>query len=67
MDSRLMQINEWGNFKGSAEIATAEIDGALTVRQKLVTYSTGKIRSGKLVDYRKCTSPTSPRTPMTIR
>ena len=57
MDSRLMQIAECGAFKGSAEIDIAEIhgafDGTLTVRQKLVIYSTGKvtgkIRYGKLV------------------
>lgn len=57
MDSRLMQISESGAFKGSAEIDIAEIhgafDGDLTVRQKLVIYSTGKvtgkIRYGKLV------------------
>ena len=57
MDSRLMQIAECGAFKGSADIDIAEIhgafDGTLTVRQKLVIYSTGKvtgkIRYGKLV------------------
>ena len=57
MDSRLMQIAEQGAFKGSAEIDIAEIhgtfDGNLTVRQKLVIYSTGrvtgKIRYGKIV------------------
>jgi cytoskeletal protein CcmA (bactofilin family) len=57
MDSRLMQIAERGSFKGSAEIDIAEIrgqfDGNLTVRQKLVIYSTGKVtgrvRYGKLV------------------
>ena len=57
MDSRVMQIAEQGAFKGSAEIDVAEIrgvfDGNLTVRQKLVIYSTGKvtgtIRYGKLV------------------
>lgn len=57
MDSRLMQIAEQGAFKGSAEIDIAEIhgsfDGNLTVRQKLVIYSTGrvtgKIRYGKVV------------------
>ena len=57
MDSRVIQISERGSFKGSAEIDIAEIrgefDGALTVRQKLVIYSTGKvtgkIRYGKLV------------------
>ena len=57
MDSRVIQISERGAFKGSAEIDIAEIrgefDGTLTVRQKLVIYSTGKvtgrIRYGKLV------------------
>ena len=57
MDSRVMQIAEQDAFKGSAEIDVAEIrgefNGNLTVRQKLVIYSTGKvtgtIRYGKLV------------------
>ena len=57
MDSRVMQISEQGAFKGSAEIDVAEIrgefSGNLTVRQKLVIYSTGKvtgtIRYGKLI------------------
>ena len=57
MDSRVMQIAERGAFKGSAEIDVAEIrgefNGNLTVRQKLVIYSTGKvtgtIRYGQLV------------------
>ena len=57
MDSRLMQISEQGAFKGSAEIDIAEIhgqfDGNLTVREKLVIFSTGKvtgkIRYGKVV------------------
>ncbi|MBX3632069.1 MAG: polymer-forming cytoskeletal protein [Simplicispira sp.] len=57
MDSRVIQISEEGAFRGSAEIDIAEIrgafDGALTVRQKLVIFSTGKvsgkIRYGKLV------------------
>lgn len=57
MDSRLMQIAEQGAFKGSAEIDIAEIhgsfDGNLTVRQRLVIHSTGrvtgKIRYGKIV------------------
>ncbi len=57
MDSRVIQIAENGAFKGSAGIDIAEIrgdfDGELTVRQKLVIYSTGKvsgkIRYGKLV------------------
>ena len=51
MDSRVIQIAESGAFKGSAEIDIAEIrgefDGELTVRQKLVIYSTGKV-SGKI-------------------
>ncbi|OLP08195.1 hypothetical protein BLL52_0483 [Rhodoferax antarcticus ANT.BR] len=57
MDARLMEIAEPGAFKGSAEVDLAEIrgqfDGDLTVREKLVIYSTGcvsgKIRYGKLV------------------
>lgn len=57
MDSRVIQISERGAFKGSAEIDIAEIrgqfDGNLTVRQKLVIYSTGKVtgrvRYGKVV------------------
>ncbi|PUA98854.1 cytoskeletal protein CcmA (bactofilin family) [Acidovorax sp. 107] len=57
MDSRVIQISEHGAFKGSAEIDIAEIhgefNGSLTVRQKLVIYSSGKvngkIRYGKLV------------------
>lgn len=57
MDSRVIQISEHGAFKGSAEIDIAEIhgefNGTLTVRQKLVIYSSGKvngkIRYGKLV------------------
>jgi cytoskeletal protein CcmA (bactofilin family) len=55
--SRVIQIAEQGAFKGAAEIDIAEIrgafDGELTVRQKLVIFSTGKvsgkIRYGKLV------------------
>ncbi|WP_420474089.1 bactofilin family protein [Noviherbaspirillum sp. ST9] len=51
IDSRVIQIAERGAFKGSAEIDIAEIhgefDGELTVRQKLVIYSTGKV-SGKV-------------------
>ncbi len=47
MDSRVIQISEQGAFKGSAEIDVAEIrgefNGNLTVRQKLVIYSTGKV------------------------
>jgi cytoskeletal protein CcmA (bactofilin family) len=57
MDSRVIQISERGSFKGSAEIDVAEIrglfEGNLTVRQKLVIYSTGKVtgkvRYGKVV------------------
>ena len=57
MDSRVIQISENGAFRGSAEIDIAEIhgefNGTLTVRQKLVIYSSGKvngtIRYGKLV------------------
>ena len=57
MDSRVIQIAEQGSFKGSAEIDIAEVrgsfDGSLTVRQKLVIFSTGKvtgkIRYGKIV------------------
>ena len=51
MDSRVIQITEQGAFRGSAEIDIAEIhgefDGTLTVRDKLVIYSTGKV-SGKI-------------------
>ena len=57
MDSRVIQISERGAFKGSAEIDIAEIhghfDGNLTVRQKLIIYSTGKVTGkvsyGKLI------------------
>lgn len=57
MDSRVIQIAEQGAFKGSAEIDIAEIrgvfEGSLTVRDKLVIHSTGrvtgKIRYGKIV------------------
>ena len=57
MDSRVIQISERGAFKGSADIDIAEIrglfEGNLTVRQKLVIYSTGKVtgrvRYGKVV------------------
>lgn len=57
MDSRVIQISERGAFKGSAEIDVAEIrglfEGNLTVREKLVIYSTGrvtgKVRYGKVV------------------
>ena len=51
MDSRVIQIAEKGAFRGSAEIDIAEIhgefDGTLTVREKLVIFSTGKV-SGKI-------------------
>lgn len=57
IDSRVIQISEKGAFIGSAEFDIAEIrgefDGDLTVRQKLVVFSsgrvTGKVRYGKLV------------------
>ena len=57
MDSRVIQIAREGAFHGTAEIDVAEIhglfDGTLTVREKLVIHSTGKvsgkIRYGKLV------------------
>ena len=57
MDSRVIQISERGSFKGSADIDIAEIrgqfDGNLTVRQKLMIFSTGKVtgrvRYGKVV------------------
>ena len=57
MDSRVIQIAEQGAFRGSAEIDIAEIhgefNGNLTVRQKLVIFSTGrvtgKVRYGKVV------------------
>ncbi|RYF26277.1 MAG: polymer-forming cytoskeletal protein [Comamonadaceae bacterium] len=57
MDSRVIRIAEQGAFRGSADIDIAEIhgefNGTLTVRQKLVIYSTGKvngkIRYGKVV------------------
>ncbi|MDF1486372.1 polymer-forming cytoskeletal protein [Ramlibacter sp. H39-3-26] len=57
MDSRVIQIAEQGAFRGSAEIDIAEIrgefNGNLTVREKLVIFSTGKvngkIRYGKVV------------------
>ncbi|RZI41172.1 polymer-forming cytoskeletal protein [Herbaspirillum sp. HC18] len=51
IDSRVIHIAVGGAFKGSAEVDIAEIhgeyDGELTVRQKLVINSTGKV-SGKL-------------------
>ncbi len=57
MDSRVIQISEQGAFRGSAEIDIAEIrgvfEGNLTVRERLVIHSTGKvtgkIRYGKIV------------------
>lgn len=51
MNSRVIQIAERGAFKGSAEIDIAEVrgsfDGNLTVRDKLVIFSTGKV-TGKI-------------------
>ncbi|HMN20001.1 MAG TPA: polymer-forming cytoskeletal protein [Ottowia sp.] len=51
MNSRVIQIAERGAFKGSAEIDIAEVrgtfDGNLTVREKLVIFSTGKV-TGKI-------------------
>jgi cytoskeletal protein CcmA (bactofilin family) len=57
MDSRVIHITEIGAFKGSADVDYAEIHGEftgnLTVREKLVIYSSGrvsgKIRYGKVV------------------
>jgi cytoskeletal protein CcmA (bactofilin family) len=57
MDSRVIQIMANGAFKGSADIDIAEIhgqfDGNLTVRDKLVIFSQGKvngtIRYGKVI------------------
>jgi cytoskeletal protein CcmA (bactofilin family) len=57
MDSRAIQIAQTGSFSGTVGIDIAEIRGAfsgeLTVRKKLVIYSTGKVsgtvRYGKLV------------------
>lgn len=57
INSRVIQISEKGAFLGNAEFDIAEIrgefEGELTVRQKLVVYTTGKvtgkIRYGKLV------------------
>lgn len=57
IDSRVIQIAETGAFIGNAEFDIAEIrgefEGELVVRQKLVVYSSGrvkgKIRYGKLV------------------
>ena len=57
MDSRVIHIAQQGAFHGSAEIDIAEIHGeftgSLTVRQKLVIHSTGKVsgkvRYGKIV------------------
>jgi cytoskeletal protein CcmA (bactofilin family) len=47
MDSRVIHIAEQGAFSGSADIDIAEIhgafDGKLTVRQKLVIHSTGRV------------------------
>lgn len=51
MNSRVIQIAENGAFKGSAEIDIAEVrgtfEGNLTVREKLVIFSTGKV-TGKI-------------------
>ena len=57
MDSRVIHIAEQGALSGSADIDIAEIhgafDGKLTVRQKLVIHSTGRVtgtvRYGRLV------------------
>ena len=57
MDSRVIHIAEQGAFSGSADIDIAEFhgafDGKLTVRQKLVIHSTGRVtgtvRYGRLV------------------
>jgi len=57
MNSRVIQISEQGAFKCSAVIDIAEVrgifEGNLTVREKLVIFSTGKvtgkIRYGKIV------------------
>lgn len=51
MDSRAIQIAQTGSFSGTVGIDVAEIrgtfNGELTVRKKLVIYSTGKV-SGKV-------------------
>lgn len=51
MDSRVIKISESGSFKGAAKIDVAEIrgefSGELSVRQKLVIHSTGRV-SGKI-------------------
>ncbi len=57
ISSRVIQISDRGAFVGHADFDVAEIrgefDGDLTVRQKLVVHSTGrvsgKVRYGKLV------------------
>lgn len=57
MDSRVIHIAQQGAFHGSAEVDIAEIHGeftgTLTVRQKLLIHSTGKVsgkvRYGKIV------------------
>lgn len=50
-DVHTVEISECGSFKGSAQIEDAEIrglfEGDLTVRGRLVIYSTGKVR-GKI-------------------
>ena len=83
MDSRVIQISERGAFKGSADIDVAEIrgvfDGNLTVRQKLVIYSTGKVtghvRYGKVIieeggqlsgEIESGTSPVRPAQPAAV-
>jgi cytoskeletal protein CcmA (bactofilin family) len=82
MDSRVIQIMANGAFKGSADIDIAEIhgqfDGNLTVRDKLVIFSQGKvngtIRYGKVVieeggqlsgDVQFGTKSAAPATPVT--
>ena len=82
MDSRVIQIMANGAFKGSADIDIAEIhgqfDGNLTVRDKLVIFSqgkvNGKIRYGKVVieeggqlsgDVQFGTKSAAPATPIT--
>lgn len=51
MDSRVIHIAQLGAFHGAAEVDIAEIHGeftgTLTVRDKLIIHSTGKV-SGKL-------------------
>ena len=62
ISSRVIQISDRGAFVGNADFDMAEIrgefDGDLTVRQKLVVHSTGrvsgKVRYGKLVIEEGC-------------